>query len=60
MFEVIYEKRCYFQVRSHQQCKGYIIKKQEFVKIKGIFKQGWADIKEKTLQFYINYLRKPI
>lgn len=60
MYEVIYEKRCYFQVRAHQHCKGYFIKKQEFVKIKDIFAQGWADTKEKTLQFYINFLRKPI
>lgn len=59
-FEVLFDKRCYFNVRAVRESTGYFIRKHAFKQLDHIFKDGFREIRQQQFDYYINLIRKPM
>ena len=60
MFEVFFNRRCTFVIRSETDCKGYYIIKKEWKKLEEIFVEGYRGMKFRCLNDYIYKIKAPI
>jgi len=59
-FNICFNKRQIFIHRTHTECKGYSIRKQQWKRIMDDFPEFFSILKRKVLYEYITKIRKPI